>query len=355
MLNRPFGFPKNSSINPAKSDRGTGSNNWNPRPDTGTIDNVDTSQGNYIVFNSAGVTITGFSGGVDGRIIWVMNVGSGYITFTNFQTGSNSQLANRIQTAPGAVYQFQPNVPVMLVYDGGNQRWRVLSLVSATAAPLAVGTASAGSNYSFSDSAHIHPTGAGTPTTQAYGDAAATGSGPAAAMTDHKHAMMAATGSGMTATDLTTPTSINATGDTTGGVTLGSQTAAASTEWIIRAFGLYTIANSATARTCNVTPYWGSTALPTVGINVKTSVAFTAPFFLEYTLIGVDTTHISCSGMMIDSITDGTAGNVRLHNTAITSTLVTSGLQTIDLKFKMSTTVPGDAWSIESVFIQRVL
>jgi hypothetical protein len=44
---------------------------------------------------------------------------------------------------------------------------------------------------------HVHATGAGTPSTQAFGDAAATGSGPAASMTDHKHAMPAL-GSGAT-------------------------------------------------------------------------------------------------------------------------------------------------------------
>lgn len=58
-------------------------------------------------------------------------------------------------------------------------------------APAAVGTAAAGAATVAARRDHVHATGAGTPTTQAFGDAAATGSGPAAAMTDHKHAMMA--------------------------------------------------------------------------------------------------------------------------------------------------------------------
>jgi hypothetical protein len=56
-------------------------------------------------------------------------------------------------------------------------------------AAAAVGTAAAGTALTASHRDHVHATGAGTPSTQAFGDAAATGSGPAAAMTDHKHAM----------------------------------------------------------------------------------------------------------------------------------------------------------------------
>lgn len=61
----------------------------------------------------------------------------------------------------------------------------------SASAPGAVGTAAAGSAQTASSSDHVHATGAGTPSTQAFGDAAAKGTGPAAAMTDHKHAMPA--------------------------------------------------------------------------------------------------------------------------------------------------------------------
>lgn len=61
-----------------------------------------------------------------------------------------------------------------------------------TSTPQAIGTAAAGSGTNAASSNHVHATGAGTPSTQAFGDSAATGSGPAAAMTDHKHAMPAA-------------------------------------------------------------------------------------------------------------------------------------------------------------------
>lgn len=66
-----------------------------------------------------------------------------------------------------------------------------LKWVAPTTTPAAIGTQAGGSADTFARGDHVHATGAGTPSTQAFGDAAATGSGPAAAMTDHKHAMPA--------------------------------------------------------------------------------------------------------------------------------------------------------------------
>ena len=69
---------------------------------------------------------------------------------------------------------------------GAGVKW-----VAPNASPAAIGTQSGGSADTFTRGDHVHATGAGTPSTQAFGDSAATGSGPAAAMTDHKHAMPA--------------------------------------------------------------------------------------------------------------------------------------------------------------------
>jgi hypothetical protein len=67
---------------------------------------------------------------------------------------------------------------------------------SATAG-AAVGTAAAGtSGHAPSRDNHVHPTGAGTPSTQNYSDTPVVGTGPAAAMTDHKHGMPAVGGGG---------------------------------------------------------------------------------------------------------------------------------------------------------------
>lgn len=57
--------------------------------------------------------------------------------------------------------------------------------------PAAIGTAATGAVAKAARRDHVHPTGAGTPSTQALGDTAVVGTGPAAAMTDHKHAMPA--------------------------------------------------------------------------------------------------------------------------------------------------------------------
>jgi hypothetical protein len=66
-----------------------------------------------------------------------------------------------------------------------------LKWVASTTTPSAIGTQAGGSADTFTRGDHVHATGAGTPSTQAFGDAATTGTGPAAAMTDHKHGMPA--------------------------------------------------------------------------------------------------------------------------------------------------------------------
>ena len=73
--------------------------------------------------------------------------------------------------------------------DGVKTLASMRTLSSST--PAAIGTGAAGSSQSASSSDHVHGTGASTPVTQAFGDVAAIGTGPAAAMTDHKHGMPA--------------------------------------------------------------------------------------------------------------------------------------------------------------------
>src|SRR5205085_1283775 len=63
---------------------------------------------------------------------------------------------------------------------------------ASSTTPAVVGTAAVGTGTTDARADHVHGTGAGTPSTQAFGDSASTGTGPAAAMTDHKHAMPAA-------------------------------------------------------------------------------------------------------------------------------------------------------------------
>ena len=82
---------------------------------------------------------------------------------------------------------------------------------SGTAHP-AVGTAATGSAGKAARRDHVHATGAGTPSTQAFGDSPSTGTGPAAAMTDHKHGMPAAPTGAVAGTPGLTYGTSNATG-----------------------------------------------------------------------------------------------------------------------------------------------
>ncbi len=97
--------------------------------------------------------------------------------------------ATPAQTADGQVV-WDSDGDFLTVGDGVS-RQTFLPVVDATSNPLAVGTAADGTEATVARKDHVHATGAGTPSTQAFGDAAAVGTGPAASMTDHKHAMMA--------------------------------------------------------------------------------------------------------------------------------------------------------------------
>lgn len=132
-------------------------------------------------------TITGITGGADGRVLVIENIGTQILVLAHDAT---STAGNRFY-CPGSVnLQLDTNTAAMCVYDNTSTRWRVVGqLVLGTNTPNPVGTAAAGTAAQASHQDHIHATGASTPTTQAFGDAATTGSGPAAAMTDHKHGM----------------------------------------------------------------------------------------------------------------------------------------------------------------------
>jgi hypothetical protein len=69
-------------------------------------------------------TITGISGGVDGRVIEIANIGSGQnINLAN--ESALSSAANRIRTLTGVALSFTPPEIVRLVYDGTSSRWRL--------------------------------------------------------------------------------------------------------------------------------------------------------------------------------------------------------------------------------------
>ena len=159
---------------------------------------------------------------------------------------------------------------------------------------------------------------------------------------------------------LTSVTTIAATlTDTTGGITLGTQSALVGQVWRITAMGQFTAVSSATTRNANITAYWGSTALPNIAPPVLVSVAQTTNWIAEFVISASSTTAVWTTGYLENKIDFpatvlGVSSPDKLDMVTPASTTVTSGPQTIDLRFSMSTVVAGDQWLIQSVIIERV-
>jgi len=69
--------------------------------------------------------ITGIAGGVDGRSIVIINIGSFGIGLLNQNAGSAA--ANRIITGTGTGVTLVTDDTAMLVYDNTTQRWRIIN------------------------------------------------------------------------------------------------------------------------------------------------------------------------------------------------------------------------------------
>lgn len=215
--------------------------------------------------------------------------------------------------------------------------------------PSAIDGAAPGTSSEYARADHIHSTGAGTPTSITPVTAAATGTGPAAAMTDHVHGV----GIGWVAGNLTSITTINNTVTyTTGGVTYSAPAIAAGQVYRIIADGVFTAANSGTARNSQVAPFWGTTQLPSIGNTVLINTGQSKAWRYETLLQGIDTTHVWAGGKILGQFNSTTIP--QFNNTNPVSTAVTSGAQTIDLRFSMSVSVAGDLWLIASVIIERL-
>lgn len=90
-----------------------------------TVDQNDYDPGNYDVLRistDASRAITGLSGGVKGRRLLLLNVGSFAFTLPN-QSGS-SAVQNRIITQSGGTVTVAANGAAKLYYDSTTLRWR---------------------------------------------------------------------------------------------------------------------------------------------------------------------------------------------------------------------------------------
>lgn len=72
----------------------------------------------------AGRTITGITGGVNGKHIWIANVGAFNIGFSNQSVSSAA--SNRIITGLGAGFILSPDQVVEMIYDSTVLRWRAM-------------------------------------------------------------------------------------------------------------------------------------------------------------------------------------------------------------------------------------
>jgi hypothetical protein len=93
----------------------------------------DVALGTGSLFRYAGsgdATFTGIAGGVDGRIVRVMNASGFALTVSNQNAGSAA--ANRIINETGADVVIASNANCELVYDSGASRWRMSVLPALT-------------------------------------------------------------------------------------------------------------------------------------------------------------------------------------------------------------------------------
>lgn len=81
----------------------------------------------YRVTSAAPATVTGFAGGVDGRLILWENYGSSLITV--LQESLSSAAINRVISIDGIGTRIYPGMTASWKYDGASQRWRELSSV----------------------------------------------------------------------------------------------------------------------------------------------------------------------------------------------------------------------------------
>jgi hypothetical protein len=95
---------------------------------TGDQNNYDIGSGTFFRLSSdASRNITGLANGVDGRVIFIVNVGSNNIVIQHNNAGSSD--GNKILSGTGADITLAGNDSIQLIYDGISSRWRVLSIV----------------------------------------------------------------------------------------------------------------------------------------------------------------------------------------------------------------------------------
>jgi alpha-tubulin suppressor-like RCC1 family protein len=106
---------------------------------TGTTNDTPFTNNSLVRLTGAGAqTLSGIAGGTDGKLLTIMNAGVATATLQNQNTGSVA--ANRIITGTGADMTIGVDQSVLMVYDSGVNRWRVVSGGSNVAAGATINT-----------------------------------------------------------------------------------------------------------------------------------------------------------------------------------------------------------------------
>jgi hypothetical protein len=107
-----------------------------------------------LIFEAGGV-VNGIAGGVDGMLLYVLcgykmpsTITTGALIIKHEESVSETTAANRIMTQTGADFTITNGVGgVMMVYDGGRQRWRIMEVTSGSSSFSGWGlTGNSGSN-----------------------------------------------------------------------------------------------------------------------------------------------------------------------------------------------------------------
>lgn len=96
---------------------------------TGTLNNVDIAGKSLFKFtNNTGPTVTGFDGGVNGKLLVVIYTGSGTMTLAN--NSGSSDADNRIITGTAGNVELASGASITLWYDSANSLWRLVGAVA---------------------------------------------------------------------------------------------------------------------------------------------------------------------------------------------------------------------------------
>lgn len=95
-----------------------------------TVNDLEIGSATYIRLSGQATnqqfTITGITGGSDGKMIVLRNTGNGNMILKNLDSGSNP--ANQIDTQQGGQTNTNGKGSITLLYDGTEQKWLVTSI-----------------------------------------------------------------------------------------------------------------------------------------------------------------------------------------------------------------------------------